>query len=138
MNLHCVPIDLTAVRNALTEVVTAGTFYNQPLRVCPWLADQWSPPCVLLGTFTLEFSDSSFEGLTTATLSARLVVPTQALRPAQQDLDAIVSAYVDALNAAPSLNGVCKRVMPTRAIPVTTTQGNADLASYDVETVVIL
>jgi hypothetical protein len=136
--LHCRTIDLAAVRDAMTDALEAGTFYNQPIRVCPWLADQWSPPCALIGTFTVEFTDTSYEGLTTAAVNTRLVVPTQALRPAQQDLDLFLTAYVDALNAAPNLGGACMRVIPVRAQPITTPYGNQDLASYDVDTTVVL
>jgi len=131
--LHCRTFDLAALRDALTVALEAAG-----LRVSPWLADQWQPPCALVGTFSVTFSDGTYEGLTTATVSVRLVVPTQALRPAQQDLDAIVATYVAALTAAPDLAGSCLRVIPVRAEPVTTARGNSDLASYDCETVIIL
>ena len=131
--LHCRTVDLTAVRAALTVALEA-----EDLRVCPWFQDQWSPPCALVGAFTLEWSDSSHQRLTTATVSVRLVVPAQALRPAQQDLDVMVTTYVNALAAAPSLGGACMRVQPVRAVPVATAKGSADLPSYDCETVIIL
>jgi hypothetical protein len=131
--LHCRTLDLTSVRAALTAALEAQDF-----RVCPWMQDQWSPPCALVGAFTVEFADSSYDSLATATVSVRLVVPAQALRPAQQDLDVMVCTYVAALAASPTLGEACLRVLPVRAVPVATAKGSADLPSYDCETVIIL
>jgi hypothetical protein len=131
--LHCRTFDLAAVRDGLATALEAGN-----LRVNPWLADQWNPPCALVGTFAVTFSDDAYDGLTTAAVSVRLVVPTQALRPAQLDLDAILVQYVTALQAAPDLAGTCMRILPVRAEPVATAKGTQDLASYDVHNTVIL
>jgi hypothetical protein len=135
---HCRTIDLTAVRERLTAMVEDGTFDGQPIRVNPWLADVWSPPCALIGTFTVTFDDGDYDGLTTATCSVRLVVNGQALRPAQQDLDLFLTALLDAFQQDRTLNDTALLAKPVRAVPVTTTRGNAELPSYDVETVIVL
>jgi len=134
----CRPFDLAAVRDALTAALQAGTYMDNAMRVNPWFADTFDPPCALVGTFTINFSDDNYDQLTTATVSVRLVVPTQALRAAQKELDAILVAAVDALNADPTLNKTVLRVLPQRATPIGTTRGNVDLASYDLEVMCVL
>lgn len=135
---HCRTVDLTSVRDQLTTMVEAGTFDGQPIRVNPWLADVWSPPCALVGTFTVTFDDDAYDGLTTCRVSVRLVVNGQALRPAQQDLDSFLTGLLDAFQADRTLGGSVLLAKPVRAVPVTTARGNTDLPSYDVETIIVL
>lgn len=123
---HCRPFNLTAVRDGFAACLSAVDYDGQPLRVSPWLADAWNPPCALVGTFTVEFSDGQYSHLTSVSAPVRLVVPVAALRPSQQDLDAILAVYVTALDADPTLSGAVQRCMPVRATPTITTRGNQD------------
>lgn len=135
---HCRTIDLTALRTSFTAAIEAGQFLGEAIRVNPWLADTWSPPCALIGTFTLTFDDDTYDGLTTVSVGVRLVVPVPALRPAQMDLDAFLTAYLDALQADRELGGSVLMAKPVTATPVLTTRGNQDLPSYDTDNVIVL
>ena len=107
------------------------------LRVNPWLADQWAPPCALVGTFSVTWIDDVYQGLPTATVPVRLVVPAQAQRPAQLDLDLIVSQYASALFADRRLGGVVHDCRPIRTQAVTMLRGSQELPAYECETQIV-
>ena len=133
----CRTVDLTATRTALTAALEAETFDSQPLRVNAWLADQWAPPCALIGTFALTYQDTAFAGIPTALILVRAVVNAQAARPAQLDLDAMTGAVSRALLADRHLGGAVSDCRPVRTTATTMTRGAQELPATDIETMIV-
>jgi len=131
-------LGLGAIRLALAELLEGAQFHGQALRVNPWFADTWTPPAAFIGASRVLFRDDTYEGLTSVTVSVRLVIPVPALRPAQIDLEEILDAFYGALQSDTTLSGAVKRVIAVEAIPVLVTHGTQDLPGYDCDTRLIL
>jgi hypothetical protein len=132
-----VTVDLAAVRVALTAALEAETFEGAPVRVSPWLADTWAPPCALVGAFSIQFEDTAYAGLPTALVTVKLVVGAQAQRPAQLALDELQTVYASALLADRTLGAVVTDVRPVRTTAVLVLRGSQELPAADCETLIV-
>jgi len=135
--VHCIGIDLAATRTALTNVLSSAQFQAQPLRVNAWLADVINPPCALVGTFDITWEDDGVNGLPTAFVPVRLVVPGLANRPAQLDLDELMAVYADALFSDPTLGGAVKLARPVRTTATTFVRGSQEFPCSDATTLIV-
>lgn len=135
--VHCIGIDLGATRTALTDALSSVPFQEQPLRVNAWLADVMNPPCALVGTFDITWEDNTYNGLPTALVPVRLVVPGLANRPAQQELDELLAVYADALFSDPTLGGVVKLARPLRTLATTFVRGSQEFPCSDATTLIV-
>lgn len=133
----CAVVDLVAVRAALTARLQTAQYQGQALRVNEWFADVLNPPCVLVGSFAMTWEDDTYNGLPSALVAVRLVVPATANRPAQQDLDQLQVAYADVLFADASLGGVVRLCRPLRSIGNVFTRGNQEFPCADCDTLII-
>jgi len=131
-------LGLGAVRDGFAKLLEGATFKGNALRVVPWFQEVWQPPCAFVGATDVLFKDDAYGGLTTVTVQVRLVVPAQALRPAQQSLEEILDSYYGAIQSDTSIGGLVKRVIAVEARPVLVAHGNADLPAYDCETRLVL
>jgi hypothetical protein len=131
-------LGLGAVRDALVSVLEGATLNGDPVRVNAWFADTFTPPCVLVGMATVTWQDSAYDGLTSALLDIKLVVPIGALRPAQIDLESFLDTFAGAIQGNVTLAGTVRRAVTVTATPVLVTRGNAEFPGYQCELRVIL
>src|SRR5215467_10896281 len=124
-------LGLGAIREGFAKLLESAQFQSNPLRVNPWFADSWTPPCAFIGATEVLFKDDAYGGLTSVTVQVRLVVPAQALRPAQLSLEEILDSYYGALQADTTIGGLVKRVIAVEARPVLVQHGTQDLPAYD-------
>lgn len=134
---RCCTVDLPATREAITAALSSAQYQGQALRVNEWLSDTFTPPCALVGVFNIEWEDDSYNGLPTALVSVRLVVPVIANRPAQQDLDLLQMAYAQALFDDITLGGTVTLCRPTRTNATTFSHGNREFPCADCETLIV-
>lgn len=135
--VRCVDVDLAATRTALVAALEAQTYGGAPLRVSPWFADTFAPPCALVGAFSITFDDTSYQGLTTALVVVKLLAPAQAQRPAQLDLDELQTAYVNALLADRTLGAVVTDARPVRTVATMFARGSQEFPAADCETLIV-
>lgn len=131
-------LGLGAIRQALADLLATAQWDGNALRVNPWFADTWTPPCAFVGATEVLFRDDHYGGLTSVTVRIRLVVPAIAMRSAQIDLEAIVDSYYGALQSDTTLGGLVKRIVAVEAQPMLVSHGNQDLPAYDCETRLVL